>query len=165
MAEEVKKGKEKFVIVVFSGSLDQALAAFMLAITGASMGMEVTMFFTFWGLNIIRKNQDDSKVKGLKKKLFGLLNRGGSEKLKLSKFNMLGLGTSMMKQLMNEIDMPSIDELITMTHDSGVKFIACTTSMEMLGVGKDSFRSEVDEVSGSAYFLNEARKSKISLFV
>ena len=157
--------KEKFTIVVFSGDLDSALAAFMLAITGASMAMEVTMFFTFWGLNIIRRNEGGIRSKGLIRKILNFVNRGGSKRLKLSQFNMFGLGTWMMKRLMKDIDMPSIDELITMAHDVGVKFIACTTSMEMMGIDKDSFRSEVADVAGAAYFLNEASKSKVSLFI
>jgi len=157
--------KDKFTIVVFSGDLDHALVAFMLAVTGASMAMEVSMFFTFWGLNIIRKNEGGIKSKGLKRKMLNFINRGGTKRLKLSKFNMLGLGTWMMKQMMKDIDMPSVDELIKMAHESGVKLIACTTSMEMMGLDKDSFRSEVDSVAGAAYFLNEASKSKVSLFI
>ena len=157
--------KDKFTIVVFSGDLDHALVAFMLAVTGASMAMEVSMFFTFWGLNIIRKNEGGIKSKGLKRKMLNFINRGGTKRLELSKFNMLGLGTWMMKQMMKDIDMPSVDELIKMAHESGVKLIACTTSMEMMGLDKDSFRSEVDSVAGAAYFLNEASKSKVSLFI
>ena len=89
-------------IVVFSGELDKALAAFILATTGASMGMEVSMFFTFWGLNIIKKNEGSIKSKGFKRKMFNLLNRGGTKRLKLSKFHMFGLGTWMMKKVMKE---------------------------------------------------------------
>ena len=157
--------KEKLTMVVFSGDMDRALIAFMLAIMGASMAMEVTMFFTFWGLDIVRRNEGGIKGKGLKRKMLNFINRGGSRRLKLSRFHMLGLGTWMMKQLMKEMNMPSIDELITMAHEAGVKLIACTTTMEMLGVDKDSFRSEVDSVAGAAYFLNEASKSKVSLFI
>ena len=157
--------KEKLTIVMFNGDLDRALSGFILATTAASMGMEVSMFFTFWGLNIIKKNEGSIRSKGLMRKMLNFINRGGSRRLKLSRFHMLGLGTWMMKQLMKEMNMPSIDELITMAHEAGVKLIACTTTMEMLGVDKDSFRSEVDEVSGAAYFLNEASKSKVSLFI
>ena len=157
--------KEKLTMVVFSGDLDRALAAFMLATTGASMGMEVNMFFTFWGLNIIKKNEGRMKSKGLMLKMLNRMNRGGSKRLKLSKFHMLGLGTWMMKRLMKDIHMPSVDEMIVMAHEMGVKMIACTTSCGVMGLPEEAFRSEVDSLAGAAYFLNEARKSKISLFI
>ncbi|MBA7473200.1 Sulfur carrier protein DsrE2 [subsurface metagenome] len=157
--------KEKLTIVVFSGDLDRALAAFMLATTGASMGMEVSMFFTFWGLNIIKKNEGGISSKGLMRKMFNFINRGGSRRLKLSQFNMLGLGTWMMKRLMKDINMPSIDEFITMAHEMGVKLIACTASCGIMGLPEDAFRSEVESLAGAAYFLGEARKSKVALFI
>ena len=161
MAEE----KEKLTIVVFSGDLDKALAAFILATTGASMGMEVSMFFTFWGLNILKKNEGGIKSKGLMRKMLNFMNRGGSKRLKLSKFNMFGLGTWMMKRLMKDINHPSIDELITMAHEMGVKLIPCTTSRGIMGLSEDAFRGEAASLAGAAYFLGEARKSKVTLFI
>ena len=157
--------KEKLTIVVFSGDLDRALAAFILATTGASMGMEVSMFFTFWGLNIIKRNEGGIRSKGLMRKMLNLMNRGGTRRLKLSKFNMLGLGTWMMKQLMKDVNMPSIDEFITMAHQMGVKLVACTTTCGVMGLAEDAFRSEVESLAGAAYFLGEARQSKVALFI
>ncbi|MFC2006077.1 DsrE/DsrF/DrsH-like family protein [Chloroflexota bacterium] len=157
--------KEKLTIVVFSGELDKALAAFIIATTGASMGMEVSMFFTFWGLNIIKKNEGSIKSKGLMRKMLNFMNRGGSKRLKLSKFHMLGLGTWMMKGLMKDIKSPSIDELITMAHQMGVKLIACTTTCGVMGLPEDAFRSEVENLAGAAYFLGEARQSNVNLFI
>jgi len=159
--------KEKLTIAVLSGDLERALAAFMLATTGAAMGMEVSMFFTFWGLNIIKRNEGGIKSKGLMRKMLNLMNRGGSKRLKLSRFNMLGLGTWMMKRLMKDVNMPSIDEFIIMAHEMGVKLIACTTTCGVMGLPpeKDTFRSEVDSLTGAAYFLGEARQSKVTLFI
>lgn len=159
--------KEKLTIAVLSGDLERALAAFMLATTGAAMGMEVSMFFTFWGLNIIKRNEGGIKSKGLMRKMLNLMNRGGSKRLKLSRFNMFGLGTWMMKRLMKNVNMPSIDELIIMAHEMGVKLIACTTTCGVMGLPpeKDTFRSEVDSLTGAAYFLGEARQSKVTLFI
>lgn len=157
--------KEKLSIVVFSGDMDRALAAFMLAITGASMGMEVSMFFTFWGLNIIKKNNGGIRGRGLMQKMLNFINRGGSRRLTLSKFNMLGLGTWMMKRLMKNVNMPSIDEFITMAKQLGVKLYACTTSGGFMGLSEESFRSEVDSLVGAAYFLGGARQSKVALFI
>ncbi|MFH1383154.1 MAG: DsrE/DsrF/DrsH-like family protein [Chloroflexota bacterium] len=157
--------KEKMAIVVFSGELDRALAAFILATTGASMGMEVSMFFTFWGLNIIQKNEGSIKSQGLMRKMFNWMNRGGSRRLKLSQFNMLGLGPWMIGRLMKEMKMPSIDEFIDMAHQMGVKLIACTTSCGIMGVPEEAFRAEVSSLAGAAYFLNEARQAKVTLFI
>jgi len=150
---------------MFSGDLDRALAGFILAVTGASMGMEVTMFFTFWGLNIIKKNEGGIKSKGLMKKMLNLMNRGGSKRLTISKFNMLGMGTWMIKGLMKDVNMPSIDEFIAMAKDMGVKLLACSTSCGIMGVPEDAFRSEVDGIVGAAYFLGEAHESKVTLFI
>src|SRR3989304_2206245 len=148
------EGKEKVTMVVFSGDLDRGLAAFIIATTAASMGMEVTMFFTFWGLNIIKKNEGSIKSKGLMKKMLNIMNRGGSKRLKLSRFNMLGLGTWMMKRLMKDTNMPSLDEYIAMAKDMGVKLIACTTTCGVMGIApeKETFRSEVESLAGAAYF-------------
>ncbi len=159
--------KEKLTIAVLSGDLERALAAFMLAVTGASMGMEVSMFFTFWGLNIIKRNEGSIKSKGLMRKMLNFMNRGGSRRLKLSRFNMFGLGTWMMKRLMKDTNMPSIDEFIAMAHQMGVKLIACTTTCGVMGLPPvmDTFRSEVESLAGAAYFLGEARQSKVTLFI
>jgi peroxiredoxin family protein len=159
--------KEKMAIAVLSGDLERALAAFMLATTGASMGMDVSMFFTFWGLNIIKKNEGGISSKGLMRKMLNLINRGGSKRLKLSRFNMFGLGTWMMKRLMKDTNMPSVDEFILMAKDMGVKLIGCTTTCGVMGISADeeSFRSEVESLAGAATFLGEARKSEVVLFI
>ena len=159
--------KEKLTMAVLSGDLERALAAFMLATTAASMGMEVEMFFTFWGLNIIKKNQGALKSKGLMRWMLNKMNRGGSRRLKLSRFNMLGLGTWMMKRLMKESNMPTIDELIVMAKEMGVNMIACTTTCGVMGINadKESFRDEIEVMAGAATFLGEARESKVTLFI
>ena len=159
--------KEKLTIAVLSGDLERALAAFMLATTGAAMGMEVSMFFTFWGLNIIKKNEGGIKSKGLMRKMLNIMNRGGSKRLKLSRFNMLGMGTWMMKRLMKDTNMPSVDEYITMAHEMGVNLIGCTTTCGVMGIApeEETFRSEVETLSGATYFLNLARQSKVTLFI
>lgn len=159
--------KEKMTIAVLSGDLERALAAFMLAVTGASMGMEVKMFFTFWGLNIIKKNEGSIKSKGLMRKMLNAMNRGGSKRLKLSRFNMGGMGTWMMKKLMKESNMPSLDEYIKMAKDMGVQMIACTTTCGVMGIApeKEFFREEVEIMAGAAFFLGEAKESKVTLFI
>jgi peroxiredoxin family protein len=166
MAETEKSAeKEKMTIVVFSGDLDKALAAFILATTGASMGMDVSMFFTFWGLNILKKNEGKPGGKGIMKKMLNFMNRGGSKRLKLSKFHMFGMGTAMMKKFMKESHLPSIDEFIQMAKDMGIKLIPCSTSCGVMGLGEGAFREEVGSLAGAAFFLNEARQSKVTLFI
>ncbi|MFC2034846.1 DsrE/DsrF/DrsH-like family protein [Chloroflexota bacterium] len=159
--------EDRLTIAILSGDLERALAAFMLATTGVSMGMKVSMFFTFWGLNIIKKNEGGIKSKGPMRRMLNLMNRGGSKRLKLSKFNMFGLGTWIMKRLMRDTNMPSVDDFITMAKDMGVELIGCTTTCGVMGIPpeEDTFRSEVNTLSGAAYFLNLARKSKVTLFI
>lgn len=164
-AEAKTTEAEKMTIVLFSGELDRALAAFMLATTGASMGMEVTMFFTFWGLNVIKKNDGPVPGKGIMRKMLNLMNRGGSRRLKLSNFHMFGMGTAMMGSLMKDIKMPNVDEFIDMAEKMGVKMIACTTSCGVMGLDENAFRAEASDMAGAAYFLGEARQSKVTLFI
>ena len=130
---------EKMTLIVFSGDMDKALAAFNLAIGGASIGMEVSMFFTFWGLNVIKKNEGPIKSKGMMRKMLNFMNRGGAKRLGLSKFHMFGMGKWMMGKLMKDTRFPTVQELMKMAHQSGVKFIACTTSMGIMGIGKEAF--------------------------
>lgn len=157
--------KEKMTIIVFSGEMDKALAAFNLAIGGATSGMEVTMFFTFWGLNVIKRNEGKIKSKGIMRRMLNFMNRGGAKRLPLSKFHMLGMGDWMMKKLMKDVNFPQVEELMAVAKEFGVKFVACTTSMGIMGISKDAFIPEVDSFAGVATYLADAKESKINLFV
>jgi peroxiredoxin family protein len=156
---------EKVTLIVFSGEMDKALAAFNLAIGASAMGMEVSMFFTFWGLNVIKKNQRPIRSRGIMRKMLNSMNRGGSERLPLSKFHMLGLGKWMMGKLMRDARFPTIDEQIAIAKEAGVKFIACTTSMGIMGLTRDDFIAGVDSFAGVATYLAEAREGKVNLFI
>jgi peroxiredoxin family protein len=156
---------EKVTLIVFSGEMDKAMAAFNLAIGAASMGMEVSMFFTFWGLNVIKKNQRPIKSRGIIRKMLNSMNRGGSKRLPLSKFHMLGLGKWMMGRLMRDAKFPTIDEQIAIAKEAGVKFIACTTSMGIMDIKKDDFITGVDSFAGVATYLAEAREGNVNLFI
>jgi len=156
---------EKMTLIVFSGDMDKALAAFNVAIGGASIGMEVSMFFTFWGLNVIKKNEGPTKSKGIMRKMLNFMNRGGAKRLGLSKFHMFGMGKWMMGKLMKDVRSPSVQELMIMAHQSGVKFIACTNTLGMMGLGKESFIPEVDSYAGVATYLADAKDGRINLFV
>ena len=156
--------KEKFNIVVFSGDLDKVLAAFILATTSASMGMEVNMFFTFWGLNVLRKKKLTSG-KNLLQKMMNFMNRGGADRLPLSKFNMLGLGPFMMKIMMKQSKVPGIEEFVKMAKDMGIRLTACTTTFSFMGFKKGDFIDGIDAFAGAATFLQGAREGKISYFI
>lgn len=156
--------KEKLNIVVFSGDLDKVLAAFILATTSAAMGMEVTMFFTFWGLNVLRKKKLTSG-KNILQKLMNFMNKGGADRLPLSKFNMLGMGPMMMKVMMKQSKVPSIEEFIAMAKDLEIKLVACTTTFSFMGFVKEDFVEGIDDYAGAATFLQLARESKVSYFI
>jgi peroxiredoxin family protein len=157
--------KDKMTLVLFSGEMDNAIAAFNIAIGGAAAGMDVTIFFTFWGLNVIKRNEGSIKSKGIMRKMLNFMNRGGAKRLPLSKFHMMGMGKSMMQALMKDIKSPQVDELIRMAIELGVKFIACTTTMGMMGIGKEAFIPEVESFAGVATYVALAAESKISLFI
>ncbi|MDD5312159.1 MAG: DsrE/DsrF/DrsH-like family protein [Dehalococcoidia bacterium] len=157
--------KEKMTLIMFSGEMDKVLAAFNIAIGGASSGMDVTMFFTFWGLNVIKKNEGSIKSKGIMRNMLNYMNRGGAKRLPLSKFHMAGAGKAMMQRLMKDINFPQVDELMRIAKELGVKFIACTTTMGMMGITKDAFITEVDSFAGVATYIAVARESKINLFI
>ncbi|TDA70112.1 MAG: hypothetical protein D9V47_02885 [Clostridia bacterium] len=155
----------KMTVIVFSGDMDKAMAAFNLAIGGASMGLEVTMFFTFWGLNIIRKNSAPVAGKGWLQKMLNRLNRGGSQRLPLSRFHMLGLGKWALGQLMRQAKFPPVEELLSMAKGLGVKFVACTTSMGIMGLTKEDFLPDVDNFAGVATYLGDATQGQVNLFI
>ncbi len=165
MEEESTEKPQRMTLIVFSGELDRAIAAFILATTAAAMGMQVTMFFTFWGLNVLKRNQGPTRSRGLMRSMLNFMNRGGSSRLRLSRFHMFGLGTWMMKRLMKESQLPTIDEFITLAHQSGVKMMACSTSLGVMGIDETAFRPEVDAVCGAAAYLAEAMEAKINLFI
>lgn len=161
----VSMSEDKVTIVVFSGELDRALAAFNIANTAASMGMEVNMFFTFWGLGVIKKGSVERGKKSFMQWMMNILNRGGAGRLKLSRMNMLGMGTSTMKSLMKTYRMPSLEESIALAREQGVRFVACTTSMALMGLDEGDFIDEVDEFAGAATYLSLATEGKVNLFI
>ncbi len=154
--------KEKMTIILFSGELDRAIAAFTLATTAAASNMEVTIFFTFWGLNILKKERFAlSPAQKLMQKMFNLMSTG---RLPISRLNMFGLGPWMMKKLMKKTGMASLADLMKLAKQLGVKYIACTTSCGVLGLSAENLIG-VDEFVGASSYLGEAREAKINLFI
>jgi len=158
-------GEESVTIVVFSGELDRALAAFNIATTAASMGMEVTMFFTFWGLGVVKRGTLERGGKSPMQWMMGMMDRGGTGHLKLSKMDMLGAGRRSMKSLMKKYRMPSLEEMLPMAKELGVHFVACTTSMALMGLEEADFIDDVDEFAGAATYLGLASTGSVNLFI
>ena len=154
----------KKTLIVFSGELDRALAAFVIANGAAAMGDDVTMFFTFWGLNILRKRQKVKTKKGTLQAMFGAMMPRGPEKLRLSKMNFGGMGAVMMKKVMKQQNVSSLPELIASAREQGVKMVACTMSMDVMGFKPDELVDGI-EFAGVASYLGEADEANVNLFI
>ncbi|MDR3543929.1 MAG: CoA-disulfide reductase [Desulfosporosinus sp.] len=156
--------KDKKTMVVFSGDLDKALASFIIANGAVAMGKRVTMFFTFWGLNILRKPEKVLVRKNLIESMFGFMMPRGSKKLKLSKMNMMGLGGKMIKMIMKNKNISSLEDLIKSALDSGVEVVACSMTMDLMGLKQEELIDGV-KIGGVGYYLGEAEESNVNLFI
>ena len=154
----------KKTIVVFSGDFDKAMAAFIIANGAAATGSEVTLFFTFWGLNILRRAEQVPVEKNLIEKMFGWMMPRGATKLKLSKMNMGGMGTQMMKGIMKKKNVLSLPELIGTAKQNGVRLVGCTMTMDLMGIRKEELIDGVEE-GGVAMYLNQAEAAGVNLFI
>lgn len=159
----VSSGNDK-TMVVFSGDLDKAIASFVIANGSAAMGRKVTMFFTFWGLNILRRNDKVKVRKSFVESMFGHMMPRGTSGLKLSRLNMCGMGGKMIKGIMKKKNVSSLDELIEQARAQGVKFIACSMSMDLMGIKKEELIDGV-EVGGVASYLAAAETADTNLFI
>jgi NADPH-dependent 2,4-dienoyl-CoA reductase/sulfur reductase-like enzyme/peroxiredoxin family protein/rhodanese-related sulfurtransferase/TusA-related sulfurtransferase len=156
--------KDKKSFVVFSGELDKVLAAFILANGAVAMGDEVSMFFTFWGLNSLRRENPPARARSTMDRMFGAMMPSGAERLKLSNRNMLGGGTMLMKKVMKDHKVPSLPELIASAQAGGVRLVGCTMTMDLLGIAPDDLIGGV-ELGGVATFLGEANESNGAFFI
>jgi peroxiredoxin family protein len=154
---------QKCSIIMFSGDMDKVMAGFIIATTAAAMGMETTMFFTFWGLKAIQKGTPTGE--GFFGKMLGFMNRGGIDRLGPSKFNFGGMGRWMFKKMMKEKNVTSLPELLEMAIDLDVRILACLMSMDVMEISKDDLIDAVDDVVGAATFIAEAQQSQIQLFI
>lgn len=151
-------------MVIFSGDLDKALAGFIIANGAASMGHKVTMFFTFWGLNILRKDNPPEVKKNLVEKMFGFMMPRGANKLTLSQMHMAGMGTEMIKSIMKKKNVDSLPVMIEMARQSGVRLLACQMSMDLMGIKKEELLDGV-EIAGVATFIGSSDESNATLFI
>ncbi len=157
---------KKKTMVIFSNDMDKMMAAFIIANGAASMGSEVTLFFTFWGLNLLRK--DSGQIKGLNKsfleKMFGSMMPRGPRKTVLSKMNMGGMGTRMMNHVMKKKNVYTLDELMEQAAQNNIRFVACSMSMDIMGIKKQELIDGI-EFGGVSYYLNEADNANYNLFI
>lgn len=160
---QVSAGDNKNIIV-FSGELDKALASFIIANTAAAMGRKVSMFFTFWGLNILRKPEKVKVKKDIISKMFGMMMPRGASKTKLSKMNMLGMGSAMMRKVMKDKNVDSLEDMIKLAQANGVELIACAMTMDIMGIKEEELIEGV-KITGAASMLANAEESDMSLFI
>ncbi len=151
-------------IIVFSGDLDKVLASFIIANGAAAMGRPVTMFFTFWGLNVLRRGNRQRVKKSMIEAMFGGMMPRGADKLKLSKMNMAGMGTAMMKMVMRGKRVDSLEVLMKKAMENGVRLVACTMSMDVMGIRKEELIDGV-ELAGVGAYLGDAEESNVNLFI
>ncbi|OAB43780.1 FAD-dependent oxidoreductase [Paenibacillus glacialis] len=151
-------------MIVFSGDLDKAIASFIIANGAAASGKKVTMFFTFWGLNIVRKHNKISVDKTLIGRMFGAMMPRGSRKLSMSKMNMMGMGSKMIRGIMKKNNVSSLEELIESAIEQGVEIVACQMSMDIMGITREELIDKI-EIGGVGYYLGKADQSGINLFI
>lgn len=155
---------KRTTLVLFSNDLDKSMAAFILATGFASLGHEVTIFFTFWGLNVLRKSNPPAVKKDFLSRMFGMMMPCGAKKLALSKMHMMGMGTAMMKYVMNSKNVDSLPVLIKQAQSMGVKFTACEMAMNVMGIQQSELFEGV-ETAGVANFASIAEESGTTLFI
>ena len=165
-AVEKKTTENKISMIVFSGDLDKVLASFVIATGSVAMGMEVVMFFTFWGTSVLRDKDKDVGGKDFMSKMFGAMLPKGTGKVTLSKMNMGGMGTAMMKSLMKKKNVASLEQMLEMAAELGVKIYVCEMSMDLMGFKREEMIDYPDlTYCGVAKFLEEAQNSRVQLFI
>ena len=157
-------GNRAMTNVIFSNDFDKAIAAFIIANGAAAAGYEVTLFFTFWGINILRKSGPVTAKKNLIEKLFGVMMPKGADRLKLSQMNMGGMGLAMIKGIMKKKNVMPLPALIAQAKLSGVKLIVCTMSMDLMGIKKEELIDGVEE-GGVAMYVDSLSRSSANLFI
>ena len=158
--------EDQLSMVVFSGDLDKLLASFIIATGAAAMYERVVIFLTFWGTTVMRDPGKNIQKADIMAKMFGMMLPKGARNLKLSKMNMAGMGTNMMKGLMKKKGVMSLEELMKTAADSGVEIVICEMSMDLMGLKMEEFIDYPNiMLGGVAKFLQEAGQSKVSLFI
>jgi peroxiredoxin family protein len=151
-------------LVVFSGELDKVLASMIIAQGAAAQGKNVTLFFTFWGLNALRKSDGKGHNKNFIEKMFGAMMPKGAARLPLSMMNMLGAGPAMIKGIMKKKHVDDLDTMIQKAQKAGVRFIACTMSMDLMGIKEEELIDGI-EYAGVGTYIASNENAGTTLFV
>jgi peroxiredoxin family protein len=157
--------QKSMAIVCWSNDLDRVWPVLILATTGAASGLDVNIFFTFWGLRVLQSNDKRITGQNWKQKGESVMDRGGTDHLKLSKMHMAGMGTGMIKSLAKEYKVASPTELLGMAMDLGVKLHPCQMTMELYGLTKDDFVDGLETPLGAASFIEMAAEADITMFI
>lgn len=165
MAEVNGQAAKKMTIIAWSGTLDKAWPTLILATTAAASGMDVAVFFTFWGLRILQKNNKRMTGRNWKQRALSLFNRGGTEHLGLSQLNMGGMGPVMMRQLAREYKVSEPQELLTIAQELGVKLWPCQMTMDLMGLKREDFIDGLADTVGAATAIQRMGESEINLFI
>jgi peroxiredoxin family protein len=160
---EERLPEDKIALIVFSGDLDRVLASFVIATGAAALGQEVSMFFTFWGLSVLKK-ESSLAGKTLFEKMMAVMTPGNTLELPVSKMNYFGIGAKMLRKMMKDKNVSSLEEMIEMAREMGVKMMACEMSRDVMGISDDELVDGL-EPAGVAAFLGESLKSRTNLFV
>jgi len=156
---------KRMAIICWSNDLDRVWPVMILATTGAASGLEVDVFFTFWGLRVLQRNDKRITGKNWTQKGESLIDRGGTDHLKLGKINFGGMGTSMIKMLAKEHKVASVTELMEMALDVGVRLHPCQMTMDLYGLTTDDFIDGLQPTLGAASFIDMAARADITLFI
>jgi len=156
--------KKKTTIVLFSGDYDKAMAAYIIANGAAAYDHEVTIFHTFWGLNALRKDAHVPVKKGFMEKMFGKMMPKGTDKMGLSKMNYFGMGPKMIKNVMKKHNAMPLPQLVEMAQELNVKMIACTMTMDLLGLKKEELLDDI-EYAGVGAYIGDAEDGDVNLFI
>jgi len=161
-----KNPSNKLSMVVFSGEMDKILAALVIATGATAMGMEAVMFFTFWGTPVLRDKRKKAGKKDLMGRMFGAMLPKGTGEVKLSRMNMGGMGTAMMKSLMKKKNVASLEQMLEMAEELGVRIFVCEMSMDLMGFKREEM-IDYNGITfcGVAKFLEEAKDSRVQLFI
>jgi peroxiredoxin family protein len=161
-----RSAENKLAMVVFSGDLDKVMAALVIATGAVAMGMETVLFFTFWGTPVLRDKNKTVGGKDIMGNMFGAMLPKGANDVKLSQMNMGGMGTAMMKSLMKKKNVASLEEMLALAEELGVRIVICEMSMDLMGFKREEMINYTNlEYGGVAKFLEEAATSKVQLFI
>ncbi|MYL29568.1 hypothetical protein GLW03_07020 [Halobacillus halophilus] len=155
---------KKTNIILFSGDYDKAMAAYIIANGAAAYDHEVTIFHTFWGLNALRKDEPIQLKKGLMEKMFGRMMPRGVNKMGISKMNFAGFGPKMIKDVMKKHNVMPLPDLISMAQEQDVNLVACTMTMDLLGLQKEELMDDI-QYAGVAAYLADAEDGAVNLFI